>query len=172
MPRPGWVPDARAELVPSWSPSGCVRAEDQGGVVVEHATVAGDENEVVLLDLSVAARSTGLNHAFRKRRHSPEVERAQLAAAGIGGQATAGAELAVLDEGPSLTFAAKPVVLQRHQRRVGAAVVQFADVDVLRCDADLAVEGVTGDRGAGHIVVRVTGATAVACEPLRHRQHV
>src|SRR5688500_5223869 len=81
-----------------------VRAEDEAGVVAEAAAVTGREDEVVLLDLAVAALAAPLDDRLAERGHAPHVVAGELAAAGVGRERTARAELAVLDERAALAL--------------------------------------------------------------------
>src|SRR5688572_12031274 len=107
------------------------RAEDEGRVVAETAAIPGGKDEVVLLDLALTALPPCLDDGFAERGHAPHVVAREFAAASIGWERAARAEFAVLDEGTALALAAETVVLQRDERRVGVAVVELADVDLL-----------------------------------------
>src|SRR5436190_10463880 len=88
-----------------------VGAEDEGPVVAEDAPVAGAEDDVVLLDLAFTALSSALDDGFAERGHAPHVVAGELAAAGVGRERAARAELAVFDECSSFALLAEAVVL-------------------------------------------------------------
>src|SRR6185369_1088145 len=88
-------------------------AEDRGRVPVEDAAVPADEDEVVLVDLPLAALSARLDHSFGERREAPHVVGRELSAARVRRQRPVRRELAVLDEGAALSLRAEAVVLER-----------------------------------------------------------
>src|SRR5260221_10124166 len=90
----------------------------------------------------------------------------------MGGPPTAGSQFPIRDERSALVFLAEPVVLQGNQHRVGVAVVQFADVDVLQCDA-CHLEGLcSGLFGPGIDAWLMICALIVARRPLPHTEYV
>src|SRR5580704_2997252 len=106
-------------------------APDCGRVEVEDTTVAAGKDDVVLDHLTLASLSSCLGDRFRQRREAPHVVPGELAASGVGGKRATGAELAVGNEGPAVTLLTEAVVLEGHQDRVGVAVVELEDVDVI-----------------------------------------
>jgi hypothetical protein len=108
-----------------------VRREDQRSVVVEDPPVAADHDHVVEGRLAVAALSAALYHRFRERRDTPKVVAAELPAARIGRERSAGAERSAGHERASLPFGAEPVILQSDHDGKGVAVVDLGLVDIV-----------------------------------------
>src|SRR5947209_2226551 len=99
-------------------------------MVVEHPAVAGDEHDVMGVDLTFAALPARLDDAFRHRGHAPQVIAGKLPTAGVDLHASLRAERAAGSEWSALAFGAEPVVLERHQHRERVAVVELEDVDI------------------------------------------
>nr|WP_264000144.1 hypothetical protein [Mycolicibacterium vanbaalenii] len=108
-------------------------------MIVEDAAVTGDENAVVVVDLTFAALATRLHHRLVQRGHPPHVERAQFAATGVELDPSARSDHARFGHRrPPFTFRDEPVVLQRQQCGERVAVVDLRDADLV-------------ERGVGHL---------------------
>ena len=118
-------------------------------MVVEHSAVAADDRGLVPADLPRAGLAPDLRDGFQQRRHSPQVVRGQLAAAGVGGQRPAGCQRSAGGELAAFALAAEAVVLQRDQDGVGVAVVNLPDVDVCGSQPGLLVRRGARRRRAG-----------------------
>jgi hypothetical protein len=103
-------------------------------MVVENASVAADQDQVVFLDLAFAPPAPRLHDGLGERGEPPHVVGREFSSARVGRQRSTRAKLAVLHKGSSFAFGTKAVILQCDQHRVGIAVVEFADVDVLQFD--------------------------------------
>src|ERR1700676_5553520 len=86
-----------------------VGREDHGAVVVEHAPVAADEDQVVGGHLARAALAAGLDDRLRERGDAPEVVARELAAARVRRQRASGAGRPARHERASFTLRAEPV---------------------------------------------------------------
>jgi hypothetical protein len=126
-----------------------VRAQHQRGVVGQDAAVAADRDDVGGGRLPVATLAPGLDDRLRQRGEAPHVVGGELAAAGVHRQRPAGPERAGGGQRPAFALRAEPVVLQRHQHRVGVAVVDLAHADVTGTDAGHGHGGRARDGCAG-----------------------
>src|SRR5260370_39512195 len=95
----------------------------------EDTAVAGNQAKLMFGYLSAPAIATNLHDRLANRGHSPHIEGAELAAAGVDRNRAAGADRAGGDEWAAFAFFAEAVILEGDENRKCVAIVDFAKIN-------------------------------------------
>ena len=106
-----------------------VPAHDGNSTVTE-VTIACDQPDFCVLDLSPASIAAQLAHQFDDVVQAPDMRLRQQATVGVGGERSVKSQTATLDERSTLTLFTKTEILKLTDDRISEAVVNLGNINV------------------------------------------